>query len=99
MRKSGGSGVQATLMNCSGGDQMHMVVAGPLLLQLGIEGHPSWPALAAQVDGHCGSWGPFPYDMLEMEWTVEVKERSSVGDLTGERSACRSTMTSLIFLC
>jgi hypothetical protein len=41
---------------------------------LGVEGDLSWPALAAQVDEHCGSWEPFPSDTLKMEWTVEVEE-------------------------
>jgi hypothetical protein len=58
-----------------------------------IEGDLSWSTLAAQIDKRCGTWEPFPADTLEVKWIVEVEERSSVGGLTGECSACRSTIT------
>jgi hypothetical protein len=38
-------------------------------------------------------------DTLEVEVMVEVKEKSSVGDLTREHSACRSTVTYSVLLC
>jgi hypothetical protein len=58
-----------------------------------VKGDSSWPALAAQVDEQCSTWGPLPADMLEVEQTIEVEEKSSVGDLTGECSACMLTVT------
>jgi hypothetical protein len=59
----------------------------------GMEEDSSWPALAAQVNEWCGTWGPFPADTLEVDQMVEVEEKSSVGESTGECSACRLTMT------
>jgi hypothetical protein len=58
-----------------------------------VEGDLRWPALAAQVDEWCGTWGPFPAHTLEVERTIKVEEKSSVGDLSRECSACRSTVT------
>jgi hypothetical protein len=53
--------------------------------------------LAAQIDEHCGTWGPFPNNTFEVVVdvvrTVEVEEHSSVGDLVEGHSACRSTVT------
>jgi hypothetical protein len=49
--------------------------------------------LAAQVDDQCGTWGPFPMDTFEVVWTVEVKEKLSMGDIVGERSTCRLIVT------
>jgi hypothetical protein len=59
----------------------------------GTEGDLSWPVLAAQVDDQYGTWGLLPMDTLKVGLTVEVEERSSIGDIVGECSACRSTIT------
>lgn len=50
-----------------------------------------WPSLSALVDAHCDTWLAFPLEPLRIKVTIE--ERSSVGELTGEHSACRSTLT------
>jgi hypothetical protein len=62
-----------------------------------MEGDLSWPGLAIQVDDRCGVWPAFLSDTLEVE--VMIEERTSVGDLMGEQSTCRSTVTQLFLLC
>jgi hypothetical protein len=59
----------------------------------------SWPALAAQVDKQCRTWGPFPADTLVVKQMVLVEEWSNVGELTGEHTTCRLTVTQLFLLC
>jgi hypothetical protein len=58
----------------------------------GVEEESSWPGLATQVNDQCDTWGLFPMDTFEVVQTVKV-EKLSIGDLVGECSACRSTIT------
>jgi hypothetical protein len=63
----------------------------PVREVLVVDRDSGWPGLAMQVDDRCGTWPAFPSDTLEIEVTIE--ERTSVGDLTGEHSTCRLTVT------